>query len=101
MTAGRTLLATYRLQVHKEFPLEQARRIAPYLQRLGVSHIYSSPQLRARSGSTHGYDVVDPLMLNPEIGGEDDRRALVDALHAAGLGMVLDIVPNHMGVGKE
>jgi (1->4)-alpha-D-glucan 1-alpha-D-glucosylmutase len=97
----RPLLATYRLQVHKEFSLEQAQAIVPYLQRLGVSHVYSSPQLRARSGSTHGYDVVDPLMLNPEIGVEADRRALVDSLHVAGLGMVLDIVPNHMGVGKE
>ena len=101
MTTARRLLATYRLQVHKEFPLEQARKIVPYLERLGVSHLYSSPQLQARSGSTHGYDVVDPLTLNPEIGSEADRRALVDALHAAGLGMVLDIVPNHMGVGKE
>ena len=101
MTSPRPLLATYRLQVHREFPLKQARSIVPYLQRLGVSHVYSSPQLRARSGSTHGYDVVDPLMLNPEIGIEADRRALVDSLHTAGLGLVLDIVPNHMGVGKE
>lgn len=101
MTTGRPLLATYRLQVHKEFPLEQARKIVPYLERLGISHMYSSPQLRARSGSTHGYDVVDPLTLNPEIGTENDRRSLVDTLHGVGMGLILDIVPNHMGVGKE
>ena len=97
----RRLLATYRLQLHKDFTFDQAREIVPYLRRLGVSHLYSSPQLRARSGSTHGYDVVDPSMLNPELGTEGDRRALVDALHEANMGMVLDIVPNHMGVGKE
>ena len=97
----RRLLATYRLQLHKSFTLADARDIVTYLRKLGVSHVYSSPQLRARSGSTHGYDVVDPTMLNPELGDEQDRRALVDTLHAAGMGMVLDIVPNHMGVGKE
>lgn len=101
MNASRPLLATYRLQVHKDFPLEQARKIVPYLERLGISHMYSSPQLHARAGSTHGYDVVDPLALNPELGTETERRSLIDVLHAAGLGLVLDIVPNHMGVGKE
>ena len=98
---ARQLLATYRVQMHKDFTLKQARDIVPYLKRLGISHLYSSPQLRARSGSTHGYDVVDPTVLNPELGTDADRRALVDALHAEGLGLVLDIVPNHMGVGPE
>lgn len=101
MRTTRPILATYRLQLHRDFPLERARQIIPYLRRLGVSHVYSSPQLRACAGSTHGYDVVDPLVLNPEIGVERDRRSLVDSLHAADMGLVLDIVPNHMGVGKE
>jgi (1->4)-alpha-D-glucan 1-alpha-D-glucosylmutase len=101
MTSLRPFLATYRVQVHKDFTLASVRGIVPYLNRLGVSHLYSSPQLRARSGSTHGYDVVDPQALNPELGTDEDRRALVDALHASGMGMILDIVPNHMGIGKE
>lgn len=97
----RPLLATYRVQLHKDFTLAQARDIVGYLARLGISHLYSSPQLRARAGSTHGYDVVDPTMLNPELGTEENRKQLVETLHAAGLGMILDIVPNHMGVGHE
>ena len=93
------LTATYRLQLNKDFPLAEARAIVPYLDRLGVSHLYSSPILAARPGSTHGYDVVDPSKVNPELGGEVERRALVEALHARGMGLVLDIVPNHMGTG--
>ena len=93
------LLATYRVQMHAEFTLEQARRIVPYLDRLGVSHLYSSPILKAREGSTHGYDVVDPTVVNPELGTDDDRRSLVGELHGRGMGLLLDIVPNHMGIG--
>ena len=97
----RPLRATYRLQVHKEFTLENVRKIVPYLAQLGVSHIYTSPILKARPGSTHGYDVADPKTVNPELGGEDAFRALVQELHANDLGYILDIVPNHMGTGSS
>ena len=99
--SGPTLLATYRVQMHKEFTLEQARRIVPYLERLGVSHLYTSPILKARPGSTHGYDVADPTVVNPELGSDDERRALVAELHGRGMGLLLDIVPNHMGIGPS
>ena len=91
--------ATYRLQLTKDFGFAAAARLAPYLAALGVSHLYASPYLKARPGSTHGYDIVDHNALNPELGSEDDFRAMVDALKANGLGQVLDFVPNHMGVG--
>ena len=96
-----TMLATYRVQMHAEFTLEQARRIVPYLERLGVSHLYTSPILKARPGSTHGYDVADPTVVNPELGSDEERRALVGALHERGMGLLLDIVPNHMGIGPS
>jgi len=73
----------------------------PYLDRLGISHLYCSPILAARPGSTHGYDVVDPTRINPEIGTIDDLRGLASDLHSRGLGIVLDIVPNHMGIGTS
>ncbi len=92
--------ATYRLQLHREFTFAQARAIVPYLAALGVSHLYASPFLRARPGSTHGYDVVDHAAVNPEIGTDADFDALVSALHEHGLGLMLDLVPNHMGVQK-
>ncbi len=92
--------ATYRLQFHKEFTFADAVPLAPFLARLGVSHVYSSPIGTARAGSTHGYDQVDPTTVNPELGGEEGFRALVAALRAEGLGVVLDIVPNHMAVGQ-
>src|SRR5690349_7956079 len=100
MTAPRPLLATYRLQLNPRFTLRDALGVVPYLDALGVSHIYSSPILKARPGSMHGYDVVDPCVLNPELGTEDDLRALVRALHERRMGLVLDIVPNHMGTGS-
>jgi (1->4)-alpha-D-glucan 1-alpha-D-glucosylmutase len=93
------LAATARLQFHKDFPIPRATALVPYFHRLGISHLYASPLLRARAGSTHGYDVVDPNEINPELGGEDALRALVAALRAHGMGLILDIVPNHMGVG--
>ncbi|WP_020184337.1 malto-oligosyltrehalose synthase [Methylopila sp. 73B] len=93
--------ATMRLQFHKDFPFERAIPLAPYLRKLGISHLYSSPILTARAGSMHGYDVVDPTTVNPELGGEDGLRALVGALRAEGLGLIVDIVPNHMAVGKD
>src|SRR6185437_2170826 len=91
--------ATYRLQFNRDFTLRDATALVPYLAALGISHLYASPITEARPGSTHGYDIVDHNRLNPEIGGEDDFRALVAALRAHGLGLILDIVPNHMGVG--
>ncbi|WP_174241405.1 malto-oligosyltrehalose synthase [Caulobacter sp. S45] len=92
--------ATYRLQFHKGFPFARGAELAPYLAKLGISHVYSSPIATARAGSNHGYDVVDPTVINPELGGEDGFRAMVAALHAHGLGLILDIVPNHMAVGQ-
>jgi malto-oligosyltrehalose synthase len=91
--------ATYRLQFNADFTFADAQAIVPYLADLGISHVYASPILTARRGSRHGYDVVDPTTINPELGGEAGLRRLVELLHAHGLGLVVDIVPNHMGVG--
>ena len=93
------LFATARLQFHKGFTLHDAERLVPYFERLGISHLYASPLLTARAGSTHGYDIVNHNEINPELGGEDALRSLVAALRGHGMGMILDIVPNHMGVG--
>lgn len=93
--------ATMRMQFHRDFPFARAEALAPYLKRLGISHLYSSPILTARAGSNHGYDVVDPTTVNPELGGEDGFRALVSALRRENLGVVVDIVPNHMAVGGD
>ncbi|MBU8542104.1 MULTISPECIES: malto-oligosyltrehalose synthase [Roseomonadaceae] len=91
--------ATYRLQFHAGFRFADAARLAPYLARLGISHVYASPWLKARPGSTHGYDIVDHAALNPELGSEADFRAMVAAFMENGLGQIVDFVPNHMGVG--
>lgn len=98
-TARVPLTATYRVQLNKQFTLANAREIVPYLHDLGISHLYCSPILAARPGSMHGYDVADPTRINPEIGTLDDLRALAEALHERGMGILLDIVPNHMGIG--
>ena len=90
--------ATYRFQFHRDFPFSRAEALVPYLEKLGISHVYASPVTMAVSGSTHGYDVVDPTRINPELGGEDALRSLVAALRARGMGLIIDIVPNHMGV---
>jgi len=91
--------ATYRLQLRKGFGFAEAGALAPYLARLGISHAYLSPIFKARPGSTHGYDITDHSQLNPELGTEADHSAMVAAFRREGLGIVLDIVPNHMGVG--
>ncbi|MCU1459282.1 MAG: malto-oligosyltrehalose synthase [Actinomycetia bacterium] len=88
--------ATYRVQLHHGFDLHAARELVPYLARLGVSHLYASPITAAVPGSTHGYDVIDPTEVNPELGGRPALDALVDELHAHSLGLLVDIVPNHM-----
>lgn len=90
--------ATYRVQLHSDFRFDDAAALVPYLHELGISHLYCSPPLRARAGSRHGYDVVDHGSLNPELGSRADFDRLVDALHRRGMGLVMDIVPNHMGV---
>ena len=97
----RVPIATYRLQLHAGFDFRAAAALVPYLAALGVSHLYLSPVLQATKGSTHGYDVVRPDRLNPELGGEGGWRELVDATRAAGLGIVLDIVPNHMAITPD
>jgi (1->4)-alpha-D-glucan 1-alpha-D-glucosylmutase len=95
------LRATARLQFNKDFTFDHAAALVDYFRQLGISHLYASPILTARSGSTHGYDVVDPTRINPELGGEEGLRRLVAALREAGMGLIVDIVPNHMGVGPE
>jgi malto-oligosyltrehalose synthase len=93
--------ATLRLQFHKDFTFADAARLVPYFAALGVSHVYASPILTARPGSPHGYDVIDPTRVNPELGGEDGLRELVAALRRVELGIIVDIVPNHMAVGHD
>lgn len=93
------LRATQRLQFHKDFTLDDAVPLVPYFARLGISHLYASPLLSARAGSMHGYDVVDPTRVNPELGGEAALRRLVAALREHDMGLILDIVSNHMAVG--
>ncbi|MEU6206929.1 malto-oligosyltrehalose synthase [Micromonospora musae] len=90
--------ATYRVQVRPGFDLDATAGLAGYLADLGVTHLYSAPLLAATPGSAHGYDVVDHRAVNPELGGEAGRQRLLRALRAAGLGLVVDIVPNHAGV---
>ena len=97
--AARPPLATYRLQFHKDFTFAHATAALAYLERLGISHVYASPILKARPGSTHGYDTVDPTRINPELGGLEGFERFAAAIKAHGMELLLDIVPNHMGVG--
>ncbi len=98
---ARGLRATYRLQLTPQFGFADAAALIPYLRALGVSHLYLSPSLQARAGSTHGYDVVDPTRISVDRGGEAGLRALAERAHAAGMGIVLDVVPNHMAACDE
>jgi len=93
--------ATYRVQLHAGFTFDHARAILPYLAELGISHLYTSPVLQAAPGSTHGYDVVDHGRVSVELGGDAGFERLSDALRAHGMGLVLDIVPNHMATTEE
>lgn len=93
--------ATYRLQFNAGYGFAQASSLVPYLHALGITDLYASPLLAARQGSPHGYDIIDPTRLNPELGGEEGFRLLADALQRHGMGLVLDIVPNHMAASPE
>ncbi|MDB6003976.1 MAG: treY [Prosthecobacter sp.] len=90
--------ATYRLQFHRGFTFNQAREVIPYLARLGISHVYASPFFRAAPGSTHGYDISDHNELNPEVGTRTEFEAMSAELKAHGMGLIVDFVPNHMGI---
>ncbi|MHB8268549.1 malto-oligosyltrehalose synthase [Bradyrhizobium sp.] len=91
-------IATYRVQLTADFDFDAAAGIVPYLKSLGITHLYASPFMKARKGSTHGYDIVDHTQLNPELGGEAAFERLSQALKQHDLGLILDFVPNHMGV---
>ncbi len=93
--------ATMRLQFNKEFPFTRATELVPYFAALGISDLYASPIMAARPGSIHGYDTIDPTRLNPELGDEEDFRKLVHTLRRHAMGLIVDIVPNHMAVGSD
>jgi (1->4)-alpha-D-glucan 1-alpha-D-glucosylmutase len=93
--------ATYRLQFHHGFTFRDAKDLVPYLAALGVSHVYASPITEAQPGSTHGYDIIDHNRLNPEIGSDEDFGGFTAALKAHGMGLIVDIVPNHMANGAD
>src|SRR4051812_10173358 len=97
----RVPLATYRVQLHKDFTFRDASAIADYLAQLGVSHVYCSPYLQAAPGSRHGYDVVDHHRVNEELGGEEWHQQFCAKLGELKLGQILDIVPNHMAIAGE
>jgi (1->4)-alpha-D-glucan 1-alpha-D-glucosylmutase len=101
LTDRRVPGATYRLQFHAGFTFRDATTLVPYLHALGITDVYASPFLQAVAGSPHGYDVTDPTSLNRELGTDEDFRAFVAALHAHGMGQVLDVVPNHMGIARS
>ncbi|MCK7507799.1 MAG: alpha-amylase family glycosyl hydrolase [Desulfobacterales bacterium] len=98
VAALRIPLATYRLQFSRAFTFADAARLVPYLAALGISHVYCSPCFKARPGSRHGYDIIDHNAFNPEIGSAADFEQFVAVLKAHGMGQMLDLVPNHMGV---
>jgi (1->4)-alpha-D-glucan 1-alpha-D-glucosylmutase len=100
-TDARVPVSTYRVQMHKDFTFTQAAAIAGYLKKLGIGEFYSSPIFEARPGSMHGYDVTRHDRLNPEIGGDEGFQSFSAELQRQGLGLLLDIVPNHMGVGND
>ncbi len=99
-TAGLPV-STYRLGFHRGFRLTAASRLLPYFQRLGITTLYASPLFAARSGSSHGYDLIDPTRQNPEIGSPQEMERLSRSLKGRGMGMILDIVPNHMAAHFE
>ncbi|MGB4862298.1 MAG: alpha-amylase family glycosyl hydrolase, partial [Tepidiformaceae bacterium] len=94
-------VATYRLQLHPSFPFASAVQVVPYLRQLGISHVYLSPIWAATPGSTHGYDVVDHARINEELGGLAGFYALAQAVRDQGMQLILDIVPNHVGIAHH
>src|SRR5215212_4973977 len=101
MPAATLPLSTYRLQFNAGFTFDDAAAIVDYLHALGITHCYASSYFVAVPGSMHGYDVADPTRLNPEIGDDRTYGAWVDALHARGMGHIVDVVPNHMGIARS
>jgi (1->4)-alpha-D-glucan 1-alpha-D-glucosylmutase len=99
--APRSWIATYRLQLHRDFTLADAGNVLPYLARLGISHVYLSPCLQANRGSRHGYDVTDPAHVSDDLGGEAAWARFVASAHEHSLGILLDIVPNHMAATDQ
>src|SRR5262249_51800722 len=91
-------LATYRLQFTADFNFDDAARVVPYLNALGITHVYASPLMKARKGSTHGYDIVDHSQFNPELGGEAGFVRFSDTLKQHDIGQIIDFVPNHVGI---
>src|SRR5688572_5786929 len=101
MDIGPPPLATYRLQFHAAFTFDDASAITEYLHALGVSHCYASNYFKAVPGSTHGYDVADPTQLNPDVGNRPSYDAWIAALRRHGMGHIVDLVPNHMGIARS
>ena len=101
MTIFRIPIATYRVQLNKQFPFANTQALVPYLHRLGITDLYTSPFLKAQPGSLHGYDVTDHTALNPEIGSDEDLAALSAELKRHEIGLMIDVVPNHMGIDDE
>lgn len=101
MATFRIPVATYRLQLNKGFRFADAQALVPYFHRLGITDLYTSPFLKARPGSPHGYDVTDHASVNPEIGSDEELAALLEELSRRGMGLVIDVVPNHMGIDDE
>src|SRR5215831_8645855 len=94
-------LATYRIQFNRDFTFRDAIGILDYLRDLGITHVYASPAFTSRRGSNHGYDVTDPLKIDPDLGGEEAFEAFQRAIDEHGMGLLLDIVPNHMAASGE
>ena len=101
MTGLRVPVSTYRLQFNNEFGFDEAAALIPYLEALGITDLYASPLFQARDGSEHGYDVTNPRRLDPEVGGQSGFEELSADLKARGMGLLLDIVPNHMAASPE
>jgi (1->4)-alpha-D-glucan 1-alpha-D-glucosylmutase len=101
VTEPRLPVATYRVQFNRAFPFKAATDLVPYLSALGMTDCYASSYLKTVPGSTHGYDIVDPTVLNPELGTEEEYREFIRTLQARDMGHLLDVVPNHMGIGQS
>jgi (1->4)-alpha-D-glucan 1-alpha-D-glucosylmutase len=94
-------ISTYRIQFNYLFGFVDAAEVVPYLRELGITDVYASPYFKARRGSVHGYDIIDPNMLNPEVGTEEEYHVLTKRMKNYGMGQILDIVPNHMCAESE